>query len=248
MSGLPVGEGDGSTHVPTFDDREVAQERPLAVLGAEARFRAGNRSGSRSSRIVCCAVRHRNEPPVRPQDAPQLEERPVEVRARDRASRRRPRSRRSRRGTGGSARRRPPPPHPARAVSSTIRSDWSTATTRAPSSRCIRSASSPRPGPTSRIEPRLGLCDRLERDLARVRAGGVLLRGDPRREAGSRRRTRARRPRDRSSGSTPSAFTNRLAPRTTALLSPLYSTSSLTARRSAVRANGVRAPCRPARS
>ena len=94
---------------------------------------------------------------------------PDRDRARGRASTppRRSRTRRPRTAAPGRRRRRRRCRAPR--VSSTMRSDWSTPTTSAPSSRAIRSASSPRPQPTSstrRGAPRRPL--RSERDGVRA--------------------------------------------------------------------------------
>ncbi len=60
-----------------------------------------------------------------------------------------------------------------------MRSDWSTATTPAFNSRDMRSASSPRPQPTSSTLPGLAFGDGLEDDRVGIRSRRRLLDGHP---------------------------------------------------------------------
>ena len=231
-------------HVAALHDGEVAQERPLRVLGAEARARRPSlpTSSHSSGMVRSLFVAATRRPPGRstrricgvPVQVGHVVEHPRGQHAVEDPVR-----------NGRSCTSPTTASTPRSRVSSTIRSDWSTATT-ARAELALRPARRARrwPGPTSSTRRGLTSRDRLE--------------GDPRGfgpVASAGRRCGARRlvgvlARDDRGSFIADAFGVTKSPRTKddSSLSPLYSPSSLTARRSAARANGVRAPCRPARS
>ena len=171
--GLAVRERDCSMHVAALDDGEVAQERPLGVLGAEARAQApvtAEQLPQLGQRAL--AVRRGDETPTGPSTRGSARAVPGSGPARGRASRPRPDAVEdpvAERQVLDVAddRLHPTLPrqldHPLRLVDARPRAR--------PSSCWTCSASSPLAGPDLQHEPRLDLRDRLERDPARIRAG-----------------------------------------------------------------------------
>ena len=83
------GKVDRAAHVAALDDREVPQERTLAVLGAKLVRRWHGPTRLHSSGMLSHAVRDGDESAVRTQHAAKLRGAPDRGRARGRASRRR---------------------------------------------------------------------------------------------------------------------------------------------------------------
>ena len=172
-----VGERERAVHVFPPDPGEVRRQQTCspvsrAKLSVDGPLPTSSRSSIRWKReFVPRRAGHRDGARAR---APRCRGRD---RARGRASRRPRRGRTHRRRTGAAAGRRPARRPRARCASSTIRGERSTATTSAPVSRAIHSASSPQPQPTS--STRRG-------DIARISAMRRLPRVDTRLDAGVR--------------------------------------------------------------